>query len=219
MKLSAVVKNYRRKNGITASEFAERCGLTKGYISQLENETVQKNTGRVSKPTITTLKKLANGMGITLHQLMEEMDDQEVGMEKSNLSIDEGSFKRVPVYSSISCGTGAWIDEAPETYVGIPDTMLSRGSVRYFSNPAEGDSMEPRIHAGDFVVFEQTPNIESGQIGAFSLNGAYYCKRFRKTPDGSLWLFSENSAYDPIHINVDDDFRVLGKYKLRITKD
>lgn len=127
------------------------------------------------------------------------------------------SFSAIPVYSDISCGTGTWVDEVPEDYVGIPTPMLNQSS-GYFSNRASGDSMEPGIHPGDYLVFEVCPEVPSGQIGAFSLNDRFYCKRFKRLPDGSPWLFSDNDRYDPIPIRPADTFRTLGIYKIKVSK-
>jgi phage repressor protein C with HTH and peptisase S24 domain len=88
----------------------------------------------------------------------------------------------------------------------------------YFANPAEGDSMEPLIQSGDCLVFERKDQVESGRVGSFSLNGQYYCKRFRTYPDGSAWLYSDNQSYQPILIKPEDDFRVLGELKLKVSK-
>lgn len=79
--------------------------------------------------------------------------------------------------------------------------------------------MEPFIHNGDLLVFKEQPEVESGKVGAFSLNNQYYCKRFKRLSDGSCWLFSDNSKYDPIPIKPEDDFRVLGLYKLKLSKE
>lgn len=123
----------------------------------------------------------------------------------------------VPIYSCISCGTGVWIDENPLESVGVPSQMMFSG--KPFANFAEGDSMEPGIHQGDLLIFQETPMIASGQIGSFSLNGEYYCKRFKQLPDGSCWLFSDNSEYEPIPIRKEDNFRILGLYKLKLSKE
>lgn len=128
------------------------------------------------------------------------------------------SFSPIPVYSDISCGTGTWVDEIPDDYVGIPTPLISQ-SGGYFSNRAIGDSMMPGIHPGDYLVFEICPEVPSGQIGAFSLNDRFYCKRFKRLPDGSPWLFSDNDAYDPIPIRASDSFRTLGIYKIKVSKE
>jgi repressor LexA len=130
---------------------------------------------------------------------------------------DESSSSKIPVYSCISCGTGTWIDGQPEDFVGVPESMVSQ-SATYFANPAEGDSMEPIIKNGDYLIFERTPQLDNGKIGSFSLNGNYYCKRLRQYPDGSIWLNSENPSYSPIQVKPEDEFHVLGELKLKLSK-
>lgn len=107
--------------------------------------------------------------------------------------------------------------EIPIDYVSVPEQMMFHGKA--FANFAEGDSMEPRIRNGDLLIFQEMSVVPSGYIGSFSLNGEYYCKRFKQLPDGSYWLFSDNPSYDPIPITKSDDFRVLGIYKVKISKE
>ncbi len=155
------------------------------------------------------------------HGGIREKEEEKPRQERGNMLSPERlqiHLNTVPVYDPISCGTGKWVDEQPVDYLGVPDTMVSK-ACHYFANPAYGDSMEPRILNGDYIVFEQTESIDPGCIGAFSLNGEYFCKRFKKLPDGSMWLFSENPLYDPIPIQQSDDFRVLGKFRMRMTEN
>lgn len=53
MKLSEYIKTYRKNNKITMQEFADRAGLSKGYISQIENEYSFSKNGKQMIPSIT----------------------------------------------------------------------------------------------------------------------------------------------------------------------
>ncbi|WP_304756971.1 LexA family protein [Faecalibaculum rodentium] len=214
MELGDKVKQRRTELGLSQGELAERMGYSsRSSINKIEN-------GRAVSQKI--IARLAEALNVSIPYLMsweEEEDKQKC--ERGNLLSPERlqiHLNTVPVYDPISCGTGKWVDEQPVDYLGVPDTMVSK-ACHYFANPAYGDSMEPRILNGDYIVFEQTESIDPGCIGAFSLNGEYFCKRFKKLPDGSMWLFSENPRYDPIPIQRDDDFRVLGKYRMRMTEN
>lgn len=79
MKLSEYIINYRKRMGISQRKLAERCGLSAAYISILERET-NPSTGVSAVPSIETISKLANGMGISMQRLMEDVDDCEVGL-------------------------------------------------------------------------------------------------------------------------------------------
>ncbi len=74
MKLSEIVKDYRRKNSLSMEVFAQRCHVTKAYISMIERDNNNK-TGEPIQPKAVTLGKLANGMGMSINTLLRMMDD------------------------------------------------------------------------------------------------------------------------------------------------
>lgn len=203
MNIGDVIKTLRTERGWTQEELGKRLGVQKSAVAKYENGAVE----NLKRTTMVEMARLFHVSPLVF------IDPDEFSSSKETVHLKLFS---VPIYSAISCGTGSWIEDTPEDYIGIPRYMA--GSTELFGNQATGDSMESRIHDGDYVIFERTPVIESGQIGAFSLNNEFYCKRFRKTSNGMFILESENPNYDPILVMPDDQFRVLGKYKMRLTK-
>lgn len=192
-----MIKKRRERLGMSQDELAKKLGYkSRSSINKME-------LGLQDVPQ-RKVKDFAKVLSVSIGYLLE--DDQ----KQINDSL-------IPIYSALSCGTGTWVDEIPDDYVSVPESM--RFSGRAFANFADGDSMTPKIRNGDLLIFQETPQIPSGSVGSFSLNGAYYCKRLKHLPDGSYWLFSDNPEYDPIPITKNDDFRVLGLYKLKISKE
>lgn len=74
MKLGNLIIDYRKRMNISQREFSRRCDLSNSYISFLEKE-VNPKTGKPLIPTLEQYKKLADGMGITVHRLFELLDD------------------------------------------------------------------------------------------------------------------------------------------------
>lgn len=74
MKLSTILIDYRKRMQISQREFARRCDLSNSYISFLENE-FNPRTGKPIVPTIEQYQKIASGMGLTVHQLFEQLDE------------------------------------------------------------------------------------------------------------------------------------------------
>lgn len=74
MKLSNLIIDYRKQMNISQREFSRRCDLSNSYISFLEKE-VNPKTGKPLIPTLEQYKKLADGMGITVHRLFELLDE------------------------------------------------------------------------------------------------------------------------------------------------
>lgn len=81
MTLGDLVKNYRTAHGLSQRQFALQCGLSNGYISLLEKE-VNPNTEKPITPTIPNLCKLADGMGITIDELLKRVDDMPIDLSE-----------------------------------------------------------------------------------------------------------------------------------------
>lgn len=58
MEIGVKIRELRLKNQLTQEELADRCDLTKGYISQLENDG--------NSPSISTLKDILDCLGCSL---------------------------------------------------------------------------------------------------------------------------------------------------------
>lgn len=68
MEIGLKIKNLRNLKNLTQEELADRCELTKGYISQLEND--------LTSPSIETLKDILNALGTTFGEFFDEPDNQ-----------------------------------------------------------------------------------------------------------------------------------------------
>ncbi len=69
MMLGEKIKNLRLSCELTQEELADRCELTKGYISQLEND--------ITSPSIATLIDILSALGTTLKEFFSEDDSEE----------------------------------------------------------------------------------------------------------------------------------------------
>ncbi len=64
MELGIKIKDLRLKKGLTQEELASRCELTKGYISQLEND--------LTSPSIATLNDILTTLGTNLNEFFSD---------------------------------------------------------------------------------------------------------------------------------------------------
>lgn len=64
MKIGQRLKRLRMINSLTQEELASRADLTKGYISQLEND--------ATSPSIATLKDIVDVFGVTMQEFFAE---------------------------------------------------------------------------------------------------------------------------------------------------
>ncbi len=70
MEIGIKIKQLRLQCGLTQEELANRCELTKGYISQLENE--------ITSPSIQTLMDILSALGTTISDFFSENVDEQI---------------------------------------------------------------------------------------------------------------------------------------------
>ena len=70
MVIGEKIKNLRLQCGLTQEELADRCELTKGYISQLEND--------LTSPSITTLEDILSAVGSSFTDFFSEEIEEKV---------------------------------------------------------------------------------------------------------------------------------------------
>ena len=74
MDIGAKIKQMRNQKSLTQEELADRCELTKGYISQLENN--------VNSPSIATLTDILSALGSNLSEFFREEPEEKVVFSK-----------------------------------------------------------------------------------------------------------------------------------------
>lgn len=207
MKLNEILADYIESKKISIREFSRRSGLSNSYVANIVN-------GSNKNPTLEAFSSISKAMNLTVKELFDILDDDQVFNIK-NLD----STVKIPLYTSISCGTGIFIDDEIEEYISIPDKYINN-SKDYFANTAKGNSMiDKGIKENDILIFEKTCSLENGEIGSFCIGeNEAVCKIFRKLPSGIILLESANENYQPIEIDVTNEcFRIIGKYKFKFS--
>ncbi len=64
--LGARIKRIREERGLSLGELEAASGVTKGYLSQLES-------GKATNPSVISVHKIAQGLGVRLADLLEEV--------------------------------------------------------------------------------------------------------------------------------------------------
>lgn len=73
MEIGSRIKLLRQQLNLSQAELADRCELTKGYISQLEND--------ITSPSISTLCDILAALGTDLAEFFKKEDDERVVFE------------------------------------------------------------------------------------------------------------------------------------------
>lgn len=210
MTIGDVIKNYREEHDISQRQFAQLCGMSNGYISILEDGKHPK-TNEPVVPTISTMRKLALAMNISLSDLMSIIDDTKVVLsDEPELpsNIFPISVKRFPILGEIACGEPIYADEDHESYI------LANSNIKAdFCLLAKGDSMiNARINDGDVVFIHSQPTVENGEIAAVIIGDEATLKRVYIKAN-VVTLVAENPKYEPMVYAGEEleNIRILGK--------
>ena len=88
MSIGEKIRNLRNLCQLTQEELANRCELTKGYISQIEND--------LTSPSISTLIDILTALGSNLHEFFkEEQEEQIVFSNDDYFEKDSDGFKTI----------------------------------------------------------------------------------------------------------------------------
>lgn len=82
MEIGIKIKEMRLKKQLTQEELADRCELTKGYISQLEND--------LTSPSIATLKDILQALGASLSSFFSEDEEEPLVFTEDDYFQKEG---------------------------------------------------------------------------------------------------------------------------------
>lgn len=137
-----------------------------------------------------------------------------------------GGLIKLPVLNvTASAGDGRMVWEERQVGVVGFDEQWLRASWRVnpenlFSIQAIGDSMEPTISDGEFIlVSKDRADRKPGEgVYVIRLDGDILVKRLQRLPGHKIKVSSDNEdLYDPIEIDLADeaqDFKILGRVVL-----
>lgn len=213
-KLSIVLKKLRESRNLTIVELANKAGLGKGTVGDIE-------TGR-SKSTVETLNKIA--IALELNEDEKDLLDsaflgRKITQSKKNDSksklqyIGQIKQKKIPFFPDIQASAGYGClneDETELEFIEVPEELAKPGNIaiRVF-----GESMEPEIKDGDTIVIE-TKCVEciKNKIIVVNYQGAVYLKKYVEEENNS-YLVSINPYYPRIKVLDKTEFRVIGRLK------
>ncbi len=165
------IKQYRLQLDLTQEELAQRTELTKGYISQLEND--------LCSPSIATLEDILNVLGVSLNEFFAEPRREQVVYTPKDYFVSvSGNVESV------------WL--IPDSQVKQIEPIiltLKNGGESAERSPFEGEefgyvlSGELELEVGD-----ERYTVKAGE--SFSLSGTrqHKLKNVKKTQTKVLWV-------------------------------
>lgn len=132
MTLSTIIRQYRADKSITMQQFAEKSGLSKGYISMLEKGTQPRN-GKKITPSIETIAKIASAMNLTPDELVAMLDSNQriyIGAKDEPPALAEpsaASFSLTPPEQGLITDYRAMNEEGQDKLTGYASDLVASG--------------------------------------------------------------------------------------------
>ena len=203
------IKLLRTQNGLSASELADKIGLSRSALSMVEN-------GHRGVSTIMA-KKIADLFNVSIDYILGNTDDptppKKIEIkDKINLKENVVAFVgRVPILGRVAAGKPVPAIQEALGWMDIPAPYKKLGID--FALVIDGDSMSPRLNKGDLALIHMQNDAENGEIAIVIINGNDgVCKQFFKK-ESSVVLHSINPEYDDIIIPAeqwDEECKVVG---------
>ena len=101
MTLGEFIQKYRLEHDLSQRQFAQKCGVSNGYISLLERG-FNRKTGKPVTPTFQQVQKIADGMGVIVDDIFASVDDFPMRLGRPDLQAEaEHAGALVPEIATI----------------------------------------------------------------------------------------------------------------------
>lgn len=227
------IKTIREERRLTQEDLGALIGAHAVTVSRWERG--------VSQPNIVALHKLARSLDTSVAYLTGEKDNPtapDASQAASRVTkLPESNAREAPVawvpvvgpHVKACCGRGnAYAEDVVWEEIGqcpVPFYMVNGYAWQVGDNgiriiAVEGNSMEPRIHDGDWVLFVDT-RLSNGDIGLVKYEGRLMVRGVLFDGNDKVLLRALNKDYEEILVDLTDDgveFGILGKVLLRLPK-
>lgn len=175
MTLGEKVRNLRHKMGLTQEELAERSDLTKGFISQLENNN--------SSPSVDTLEGIVAALGLTMAEFFSEQQNVPVVYSQADRLQSEYDQLGLLIH---------WLVPSAQKNMMEPTLMeLKPGGQSKSYNPFEGESFG-YVLSGKLVLHfgEEEYELKTGECFYFAADRVFQLENRSKSSAQWLWVMT-----------------------------
>ncbi len=178
MDIGNKLKELRIQKGLTQEELADRCELSKGFISQLERN--------LTSPSIATLIDILQSLGTDLKDFFTDTPEEQIVFRDVDYfeKIDEELHNKIE-----------WIIPNAQKNIMEPIRLsLAPGGSTYPDNPHEGEEFG-YVLSGSITILlgKRSIKVKKGESFYFTPNTTHYLKASDKTGASLLWVSSPPS--------------------------
>lgn len=187
-------------------------------MTEISDTMLRKWRSGSSLPGLDKLLALSDATGASLEWLTTGIGNKHYSANSAgNLDTDE--FAKVNLYDAeVSMGSGSWNenDRVIHPIAFRRDWLKSQGldSDKCAAILARGDSMEPTIGDGATLLIDLADNsISRDGVYVIRFDGHLLAKRLQRSFDGSVFIKSDNPAYEKVHVASSqvNDINIVGR--------
>jgi transcriptional regulator with XRE-family HTH domain len=180
LKIGERLKKLRMVNSLTQEELASRADVTKGFISQLEND--------ATSPSIATLKDIIDVFGVSMQEFFSEEPAQDIvfGKDARVQATDDGDHIKVELL--------------------VPGAQNREMDPVLVTLAAGGEMDEQPIHEGEefgFVISgkvqlrldDKLYTVDKGECFYFTSDRRHTVKNIGKSAATLLWVVTPPTFY------------------------
>ena len=171
MEIGSKIKRLRQQLNLSQSELADRCELTKGYISQLEND--------LTSPSIATLMDILSALGTSPSEFFKKEDDTRVTFSENDFieKHEDGMVLK-------------WIiPNAQKNEMEPVLVELLSGASTAVDFPHEGEEFGYVLEGKICVVLGESKYVcKKGETFYYAANKEHSVKNIGKTAARLLWI-------------------------------
>lgn len=173
IEIGSKIKELRTQKGLTQEELADRCELSKGFISQLEND--------LTSPSIATLVDILQCLGTSLKDFFDDGDDEQIIFGK------EDFFEKTD--AELGNKVEWIIPNAQKNMMEPIRVTLEPGGSTYPDQPHEGEEFGYVLSGSIMVVIgKRSMKAKKGEAFYYTPGSEHYIKASGKTGAVFLWI-------------------------------
>ena len=178
MEIGEKIRFLRQQNQLTQEELANRCELSKGFISLLERD--------MTSPSISTLTDILEALGTELSSFFSEPEDEKVVFSGENYAVKKNEEEKSEI---------CWlIPNAQKNMMEPVILILREGGCTYPDTPHEGEEIGYVLEGTlTLIVGKKKYAVKRGESFLIHPDKPHHLENRGKRPVKVLWVSSPPS--------------------------
>lgn len=180
-----IINDLLKDKGVSASKMMAELGFSSGLYSQWKS-------GK-QKPSLDKLEKIAEYFSVSVDYLRGASSNV---ILSSAQQLDTSQLLSIPVLGRVAAGRTCYAEKDITGYEYVSADALREG-YDYIYLKVKGDSMEPFLMDGDYVLVQLRDVVDSGSYAVVIIDGEDGLVKKIEYDDTHVSLISVNPYYPP----------------------